>query len=112
MDLLPKSASGPVEMILSPLAETAEQRLTRQNKRRLDLQQRGRSAVEFGQRYQAFQQQTNLMVRNFDNSQFNATVSACAKDGSIATDGLVKLGPVGRFLNRLILCPVEDAVGN
>ena len=70
-DLLPKNAPGPVEMIVLPLAETAEQRLTRQNQRRLDLQQRGRSAVEFGQRYQAIQQNTNLLVQNWDRNQFN-----------------------------------------
>ena len=69
--MLPASAPGPVEMVVSPLGQTAEQRLTQQKQRQADLQQRGRGAVEFNERNFAVQQQANVIARNQDFIQFN-----------------------------------------
>jgi len=69
--MLPASAPGPVEMVVSPLGQTAEQRLTQQKQRQADLQQRGRGVVEFNERNFAVQQQANVIARNQDFIQFN-----------------------------------------
>jgi len=70
LQVLPDGRREPVEMVFSPLAQTTEQRLA-QRQRRLDVQRRGRGAVEFNERSQAFEQHANVMVRNRDLDRFN-----------------------------------------
>ncbi len=68
--LLPESAPNPVEMVMAPLVQTAEQR-DANRKRQLDLVQQGRAAVEFGQRSQAIANNTNVMAQNQEGNWFN-----------------------------------------
>jgi len=69
--LLPENAPGPVELLVSPLDQTARQRLEQQKQRQADLQQRGRGAVEYDQRNFALQQQANAMVWNQELNRLN-----------------------------------------
>jgi signal transduction histidine kinase len=64
LGMLPERTPAPVAMVVSPLAQTAEQRLVQRQQRQFDLQNYGRGAVEFSQRSQAVATNANTLVQN------------------------------------------------
>jgi signal transduction histidine kinase len=71
LGMLPARTPEPVAMVVSPLAQTAEQRLAQRQSRQFDLQNRGRGAVEFSERSQAFRTNTSLMVQSQAGNTLN-----------------------------------------
>ncbi len=71
LQMLPERAPDPVEMVVNPLVQTAEQRLAQRQRRQLDLENFGRGAVEFNQRNQAFQQDANTAIQNQASNSLN-----------------------------------------
>ncbi|MEE8451528.1 MAG: HAMP domain-containing sensor histidine kinase [Thermoguttaceae bacterium] len=70
--MLPENAPEPVALVVSPLAQTAEQR-TANKLRQFEAQQRGPSVAEFVQRNQAIISNANTaMAQNFDDNALNA----------------------------------------
>jgi len=67
--MLPESSNEMVDVVLPPLLPPKE-RLAQQQKRQVDLQRRGRGAVEFDQRVQAIQN-TNVAAQAQAFSTFN-----------------------------------------
>jgi signal transduction histidine kinase len=64
LSMLPQRTPEPIAMVVSPLAQSAEQRWAQQQQRQLDLDNFGRGAVEFNARSQAVQTNTSVMVQN------------------------------------------------
>ena len=84
--MLPESGPEPIEMVASPLAQTPEQRLAQRQQRMVELQNRGRGAVEFNQRNTAFgQQATNVMALNRDLSRQNPLLPSTDVSGVLMT---------------------------
>jgi signal transduction histidine kinase len=72
LNLLPERTPEPVEMVVNPLVQTPAQRLVERQRRQFELENYGRGAVEFNQRSQAFQGNTNTMVQNLvSNNSLN-----------------------------------------
>jgi signal transduction histidine kinase len=63
LTMLPERAPDPVAVLASPLTQSPDEQIYQQRARQVDLVNRGRGAVEFGARYQAFFG-NNSMVQN------------------------------------------------
>ncbi len=84
--MLPESVPEPIEMIASPLRQTPEQRLAQRQRRMVELQNRGRGAVEFNERNYAFQEQTtNVIAQNRDLSRQNPLLPSTDVRGVLMT---------------------------
>ena len=69
--MLPESTPKPVELVVSPLAQTPEQR-TANRQRQEEAQKRGRGFAEYSQRSQAVMSHANsAIIRNFDENALN-----------------------------------------
>ena len=71
LGMLPERTPEPIEMVINPLVQTPAQRLVQRQQRQFDLENRGRGAVEFNQRSQAFQGNTNVVVKNQASNSLN-----------------------------------------
>lgn len=62
LKMLPENVPEPVAMVISPMYQTPEQRLARQNQRRLDLENYSRDVLEFQERNQAIISNANTAM--------------------------------------------------